>query len=202
LKPWIKICGLNSSGDVAAAVAAGADAVGFVFAPSVRQVTPAQAVRACRGLRVDVLRVAVMRHPEPAAWRQVWEEFQPDCLQTDWQDYDTLAVDPRVQRLPVYRDDTLVESDGRLPERLLFEGGESGSGRTADWQRAALLARRTRLVLAGGLNPDNVAAAVASVGPFGVDVSSGVERAPGVKDPTRIQAFIAAARAAEYPRDN
>jgi phosphoribosylanthranilate isomerase len=71
-----------------------------------------------------------------------------------------------------------------------------GTGRMSDWTAAAAIARRRRLLLAGGLTPDNVAAAIAAVGPFGVDVSSGVESAPGVKDHGRIRAFVGAARAA------
>ncbi|MCC5869147.1 MAG: phosphoribosylanthranilate isomerase [Gammaproteobacteria bacterium] len=195
---WVKICGLRDAADVACAVEAGADAVGFVFARSVREVTPAQALRACQDLPEGVLRIAVMRHPEPAAWQQVWREFRPDWLQTDWRDYAALVLAPELQRLPVYRDDsTTEESIGQLPAQLLFEGSDSGTGRTADWARAAQLARRCRLVLAGGLDADNVAEAVRKVQPFGVDVSSGVEASPGVKDPARIRAFIAAARAAE-----
>ena len=195
---WIKICGLRDAADVACAADAGADAVGFVFARSVREVSPAQARRACQALPATVLRFAVMRHPAPEAWEQVWHEFRPDWLQTDWQDYGALTLAPELRRLPVYRDDAIdEESIGQLPAQLLFEGGDSGAGRTADWTRAAQLARRCRLVLAGGLHPDNVADAVRRVRPFGVDVSSGVEAAPGIKDPARIRAFIAAARAAE-----
>lgn len=195
---WVKICGLRDAADVACAVEAGADAVGFVFARSVREASPAQALLACKGLPEGVLRIAVMRHPEPAAWQQVWREFRPDWLQTDRQDYATLALARELERLPVYRDDSVNdESIGPLPAQLLFEGSDSGTGRTADWARAAVLARRCRLVLAGGLDAENVAEAVRTVQPFGVDVSSGVESAPGVKDPSRIHAFIAAARAAE-----
>ena len=83
-----------------------------------------------------------------------------------------------------------------LPPRLLFEGARSGTGRTADWSAAQALARRTQLVLAGGLNAGNVAAAIAAVRPFGVDVSSGVEEAPGVKSPAAIADFVQAVRAA------
>ena len=76
----------------------------------------------------------------------------------------------------------------------MFDAPESGQGRRADWRAAAMLARRSELILGGGLDAGNVAAAIAAVRPFGVDVSSGVESAPGVKDLTRIRAFVAAAR--------
>ena len=79
---------------------------------------------------------------------------------------------------------------------VLFEAARSGQGERADWERAAALAARTHLILAGGLTPENVGEAIRRVRPFGVDVSSGVESAPGVKDPARIAAFVAAARAA------
>jgi len=80
--------------------------------------------------------------------------------------------------------------------RLLFEGPVSGVGSTSDWSAAAQLARTTQLVLAGGLNATNIADAIAAVRPFGVDVSSGVEASPGIKDPARIHEFVQRARAA------
>ncbi len=83
-----------------------------------------------------------------------------------------------------------------LPQRILFEGPVSGSGQTTDWNEAAALARRAQVILAGGLNCDNVAAAIRHVKPFGVDVSSGVEQSPGIKSPQKIEQFVAAARAA------
>ncbi len=193
---WVKICGLRSAADVAAAVAAGADAVGFVFAPSVRRVTPAEARAACEALPAGVLRLAVMRHPEPAEWEVVAAGFGPDGLQTDWQDYVGLSLATGMGRLPVYRDDAPPPAGVALPSPLLFEGRDSGTGRPANWALATELAARTRLVLAGGLDADTVAEAVRRVRPWGVDVSSGVESAPGVKDRGRINAFIEAARMA------
>jgi phosphoribosylanthranilate isomerase len=83
-----------------------------------------------------------------------------------------------------------------LPPRLLFEGPKSGTGAVSDWTRAAQLATQCELVLAGGLGPANVAAAIRAVRPWGVDVSSGVESAPGVKSRGMILEFVTAARAA------
>ena len=83
-----------------------------------------------------------------------------------------------------------------LPTRCLVEGPRSGTGQVADWAAAAAMAARTQVVLAGGLHADNVAAAVQAVRPWGVDVSSGVESAPGVKDAARIHQFVFAARQA------
>jgi phosphoribosylanthranilate isomerase len=196
---FVKICGFTTPDAVAVAVAAGVDALGFVFAQSPRRVTPAEAVRLCRDVPDAIRRVAVMHHPEDEQWQAVRALFRPDWLQTDWQDYASLELAPGVGRLPVYRDAALPADfdTAGLPGRMLFEGGESGSGRPADWALAARCAAASQLVLAGGLAPGNVAEAVRRVRPWGVDVSSGVESAPGVKDPARIRAFIEAARAAE-----
>jgi phosphoribosylanthranilate isomerase len=189
---WVKICGLTTGEGVSAATEAGADAIGFVFAPSKRQVTAQQAARLARD--VSVARIAVMQHPAQAELDEVWSAFRPDALQTDIDDLPRLRVPAGLQVIPVIRAGR--ELAGTVPPRVLFEGPRSGTGETADWAAAARLARTTQLVLAGGLTAANVAAAVASVRPFGVDVSSGVESAPGVKDPARIHEFVRAARAA------
>ncbi len=200
---WIKICGLTSAADVAAALDAGADAIGFVFASSRRQVSVHHALELARQARGKaVRRVAVMRHPTQAQLDEVWSVFQPDVLQTDVEDLCALQLPGELEVLPVIRSShagtSVSHAAGRplLPQRMLFEGPRSGSGELADWQGAARLARVAQLVLAGGLSPHNVAAAIASVRPFGVDVSSGVEVAPGIKDPARIHAFVRHARAA------
>jgi len=189
---WVKICGLTSREAVQAAAEAGADAVGFVFADSPRRVLPGEARRLCEGLDPRVIRVAVMRHPGPDEWAAVRDGFAPDWLQTDAADYETLEVPETCARLPVYRDNDLDLASGsaKMPARFLFEGAHSGTGERADWPAAAALADRAELVLAGGLSPDSVEEALAAVAPWGVDVSSGVERAPGYKDPARIAAFV------------
>jgi phosphoribosylanthranilate isomerase len=190
---WVKICGLTSRDAVEAAVAAGADAVGFVFAPSKRQVTSAQATQLAQDVPRRIPRVAVMLHPTQSQLDEVWSGFRPDVLQTDVEDLETLRVPVGLAVMPVAR--AVGRALARHP-RILFEGPVSGAGSTSDWQTAAHLARTTQLVLAGGLNATNVADAIAAVRPFGVDVSSGVEASPGVKDPTRIHEFVRRARAA------
>lgn len=195
MKIWVKICGLTSADAVAAAVAAGADAVGFVFhAASPRHVVPAEAAALARTVPPGVLRVAVTRHPTQAEVDAIVAGFRPDVLQTDASDLAVLTLPARLGRLPVLRTGGALPA--ALPGRCLYESADSGRGATADWRTAAALARRTELVLAGGLSPANVAAAIAAVRPFGVDVSSGVESAPGRKDAGKIRDFIAAARAA------
>lgn len=191
---FVKICGLTDADGVAVAVDAGANAVGFVFAESVRQVTPAQARTATENCPPGIRRVAVMRHPSNDDWQAVLEEFAPDVLQTDAADFAELDVPGTVTRLPVIRQGETFES---RPDLFLYEGEDSGTGETVDWSKAAEIARSGRMILAGGLSPDNVADAIERVRPWGVDASSALESAPGVKDPDRIRKFVGAVRAAE-----
>ena len=191
---FVKICGLNSGEAVEAAVAAGADAIGFVFAESPREVTPEQAKALCAGVPASVIRVAVMRHPEAARWQRGLEIFEPNWLQTDAEDFAAIKLPKSCTALPVYRSGT-TPADSDLPDRLLYEGAQSGSGRLADWDEAFGIAHVTEVILAGGLTADNVAAAVSVVRPWGVDVSSGVERQRGEKDPGKIKEFVARVRA-------
>jgi phosphoribosylanthranilate isomerase len=191
---WIKICGMTTPEAVAAALEAQADAIGFVFAESPRRLTAEHAARLARPARTRLRCVAVSRHPAQAQVDEILEVFAPDVLQTDWSDLARLRLPQALELLPVVR--AGEEPPRALPRRLLFEGPVSGSGRASDWREAAPLARRAQLVLAGGLNARNVAAAIVAVQPFGVDVSSGVEVRPGVKSPQEIVNFVAAARAA------
>ncbi|HUO18435.1 MAG TPA: phosphoribosylanthranilate isomerase [Steroidobacteraceae bacterium] len=191
---WIKICGMTTPDAIATALEAGVDAIGFVFAPSPRQLTPEAAAQLSRPARGRVRCVAVTRHPAQAALDEVLRVFRPDVLQTDQADFATLTLPETLERLPVVRAGAAPAAP--LPARLLFEGPQSGSGQAADWDAAQRLARRTALVLAGGLDTGNVAAAIAAVRPAGVDVSSGVEARAGIKSPLKIIQFVAAARAA------
>lgn len=194
----MKICGMNSVIAVQAAVAAGADAVGFVFAPSPRQISPAQAVELAALVPPGLLRVAVMRHPSLEQWQEVASVFRPDWLQTDAADFAWLTLPAAVAKLPVYRDVPQLDTAAMAREaRVLFESADSGAGCAPDWHRARDFARRAQLLLAGGLDPGNVAEAIRQVRPWGVDVSSGVESVRGVKDPAKISAFVAAVRHAE-----
>ncbi|MGI9291959.1 MAG: phosphoribosylanthranilate isomerase [Gammaproteobacteria bacterium] len=197
---FVKICGLTTPEAVAAAVDAGADAVGFVFAESPRQVTPEQAVELTRDLPKGIARVAVMLHPQPAEWNVVRDVFNPDWLQTDAEDFAALEIPEHIGYFPVYRDKVTSDFDDdniEWPAHMLFEGARSGVGLQPNWDHAAQIAHRTCLMLAGGLNPDNVQEAIIHVHPWGVDVSSGVESETGVKDLKKIAVFVAAAKQAE-----
>lgn len=193
--PFIKICGVTTAEAVDAAVAAGADAIGFVFhAGSPRNVAPHQAAALARDLPRGMLCVAVTSHPEQALIDRVLEAMEPDVWQSDADDFCSLRIPESIERWPVLRQLATAPQRSR---RVLFESPVSGSGQCADWSAASVMARTGELILGGGLDATNVGRAIAIVRPFGVDVSSGVERAPGVKDARRIREFIVAARIAE-----
>jgi phosphoribosylanthranilate isomerase len=219
---WIKICGMRAVVDVEAAAAAGADALGFVFhEPSPRHLSMDDARKLQAAVPPGVARVAVFLHPSQAQVDAVVEAIRPDWLQADLEALGHLVLPPGPRVLPVLRKDGAkigsepfsADAAGRhrvgsrengsepiFPQpilRVLLEGATSGQGERADWAQARALAARCELVLAGGLDAGNLGEAIRAVRPFGVDVSSGVERARGVKDPARIREFIRAARAAE-----
>jgi phosphoribosylanthranilate isomerase len=205
---WIKICGMTTPEAVDAALAARVDAIGFVFSPSSRQLTPEAAARLAAPARGRALCVAVTRHPDQALLDEILARFAPDLWQSDWGDVAALRAPKSLAVLPVVRSGAGASAapaagarasaalPSALPPRLLFEGPVSGAGEACDWSSARELARRTELILAGGLNAMSVAAAIAAVEPFGVDVSSGVEAQPGIKSAEKIVRFAEAARTA------
>jgi len=190
---FVKVCGITTVDAVAAAVESGVDACGFVFSPSARLIGPMRAALLADDLPARVKRVAVFRHP-PRGWIEtVLADFPADWVQSDAEDLDGLTF-RNVEPLPVVRAGSALPES--VPARMLFEGPHSGSGAVTNWKAAARLARRTSLMLAGGLTAENVGEAVRAVRPWGVDVSTGVERERGVKDPERVAAFVSAARRA------
>jgi phosphoribosylanthranilate isomerase len=197
----IKVCGLTRIEDVAAAADAGVDAVGFVLWPgSPRATTVATAARLGAVLPPWTTRVGVFVAASVAAVGAAIREAGLGAVQlhgiADPAPYLALSV-------PILWSSALRESapDPTAPPgtTLMIDAYDprrhGGTGRAVDWTRAAAIVRRERLVLAGGLTVDNVAAAIAVVQPYGIDVSSGVEDAPGIKSATRLRAFVAAARA-------
>jgi len=193
----VKICGVRNAAGARAVAEVGADAVGFVFAESPRRVTPAEARRIAADLPPEIERVAVFRLARPDEIRRVLDHFAADRLQAEATP--ALLSGPFADRLlPVVHDDGTLDAqlaavpDGRPV--LLEAAGRGGRGLRPDWNRAAALAAGRPLVLAGGLDPENVQAAIRRVRPAGVDVSSGVEDSPGRKSAGRIAAFVAAVR--------
>jgi len=190
----VKICGLGEEQHVEAAISAGALAVGFVFAESVRRITPDKAKAICVSVPQHIKRVAVMLHPSNDDWQCVIEIFAPDVLQADAEDFAVLEVPESVECWPVYREGRASPDTAGA---YVYEGRQSGLGKTVDWLEAAGHAGHGRMILAGGLGAHNVAAAVTTVRPYGVDVSTAVESAPGQKDANLISQFVNAALAAE-----
>jgi phosphoribosylanthranilate isomerase len=197
----IKVCGLTRLEDVAAAAEAGVDAVGFVLWPgSPRATTVATAARLGAALPPWTVRVGVFVAASVEAVAAAIRDAGLGAVQlhgvADPAPYLSLAV-PILWSTPLRESapdptappGTTLMVDAYDPRR------HGGTGRPVDWTRAAAIARRERLVLAGGLTVDNVATAISQVRPYGIDVSSGVEEAPGIKSATRLRAFVAAARA-------
>jgi phosphoribosylanthranilate isomerase len=199
----VKICGITREEDAVAAAEAGADAVGFVMWPgSPRAVTPAAARRLGAALPPFVLRVGVFVDAGREALLRAADEAGLDLLQLHGSEPPEACADlPRralkaVRIGPGFTPEDALRYEGRVGG-LLLDGG-AGAGRVFDWSLAKPVRARARFVmLAGGLTPENLGAAVAMLRPDGLDVSSGVETAPGVKDAARIRAFVAAARRAE-----
>jgi len=202
----VKLCGLNTREGVEAALAAGADALGFVLAPSPRRVTLAEAERLLARVPATVEAVAVFARPTLDELRRALE-LPFAALQVE-AGTELPALPPDRFCLPVLRDrpelDELVlpvlpaGSHRSLCGAFVLDGPHGGGqGVPADPGRATRLARRVRLVLAGGLTPENVAERIRAVRPFAVDASSGLERTRGIKDTDRIEAFVRAVRAAE-----
>ncbi|HZT72384.1 MAG TPA: phosphoribosylanthranilate isomerase [Terriglobales bacterium] len=197
----IKICGITSAADALAAAAAGADAVGFVFAPrSPRRVSAAAAAAIAAQLPAHVLKVGVFANADPAEIRATADAASLDLLQLHGREPSALAryFAPR----PIWKAlhmgapgylETAAEW-GECAAALLLDSG-GGTGRVFDWRQVAAFEGQ-KLIIAGGLTPENVAECIARTGPWGVDVSSGVESAPGRKDPARVRDFIRAAQAA------
>ena len=198
----IKICGITSERDAHAAVEAGADALGFVFYPkSPRAVTALQAMAIARSLPPFVARVGVFVNLPPAEIRSIHAQVGLTAIQLHGDEPPVTAHGLPGPVIKAFR--------GAVPCQQVFEyqtagyllDGDAGdrfggSGMPADEDAAAALAGDPRFILAGGLNPDNVAERIRRFRPAAVDVSTGVELAPGRKCPEKIQAFVAAARAA------
>jgi phosphoribosylanthranilate isomerase len=198
---FVKLCGLKSAADVETAVETGADAVGFVLTPSARQITVSQAAELRRLLPESVLAVAVLNDPSSDLIRQALDEVTPDLVQVEYRKGASVPIE---KFLPVVVNGKGAE-EAVVQALELTESGmvlvdtaeQGGTGRRSDWGRLARLKLRNRIIVAGGLSPENVGEAVSTIGPLGVDVSTGIERRPGEKDPVLMRRFVRAARAAE-----
>jgi phosphoribosylanthranilate isomerase len=201
---WIKICGVTRVVDAEHAVRAGATALGLNFVHgSKRRITLEQAHAICSAVRGQVELVAVVADPTEREVRELREDLGIEWLQLhgDEPAARVARLLPQAFKAVAIEDGADARRAATFPgERLLVDtkvsGGSGGTGKVFDWQLVTDLGRNRQLIVAGGLNPSNVAAAVRVLAPFGVDVASGVESAPGVKDPELVTAFIAAVQAA------
>ncbi len=201
---FIKICGITNEEDALLAVAMGADALGFVFAAgSTRQVSPSQVAEIVHRLPNDITTLGVFRDELP---NRVIEFVQRAGLSgAQLHGHETAAqcaevaaaVGFTIQAFPA-GDRTIDRAKNYPVEVILIDNPTPGSGEVFDWSMIEVPDGK-KLLLAGGLNPANVADAVTKVEPWGIDVSSGVEARPGHKDPRKLRAFIANARNAAAP---
>jgi phosphoribosylanthranilate isomerase len=203
-RTWIKICGMTRAADLAAAAEAGVDAVGFVFAESPRRVVAEHVRRLVLDLPPHILRVGVFVDATPAEIARVVDAAELDRVQLHGFEDPMVRehVGTRVVKAFRVRDASVLEEITTWTAEFFLldawsERTAGGSGVAFDWSIARDAARLGRMILAGGLTPANVARAVHEARPFGVDVSSGVEISPGIKDPAKIRAFVEAVRAAD-----
>ncbi|MBJ7369084.1 MAG: phosphoribosylanthranilate isomerase [Ilumatobacteraceae bacterium] len=198
---FVKICGITNEDDALLAVALGADAIGFIFAPSVRQVAVQKVYDITRRIPPEILTVGVFRDEHP---KRVIELVQSSGLKAAQlhgheSPADVAAVSLHVRTVIKAVSAGTVDAsraDEFGTKLILVDAPEPGSGAVFDWKMAAELPEGLHLILAGGLTPQNVATGIAIVRPWGVDVSSGVESSHGSKDPILMKRFIENAKSA------
>jgi len=209
----VKICGLTNAEDRDVAIDAGADAVGFISQVPVetpRSVAPDQATELAEGVPPFVTAVLVTMPEDPHAAVELQTQVGADAIQIHGS-LSPAETEKLVQEIavPVIAgvdiDDPAIEAYAASADALLVdstdEDGGGGTGETHDWERSRTLRERfeTPLILAGGLTPANVGAAISEVGPFGVDTASGVEHSGGQKDHDAVREFLDSASRAEVP---
>ena len=202
--PQVKICGITNIDDALHAAACGADALGFVFYPgSPRFIDPDRARQIIAELPPFLTTVGLFVNEPPARIREMVEFCGLNTVQLHGDEGPDQCCYPpcrviKALRLKPEMDDGFFSSfpvsalllDAYVPDQY------GGTGHRCDWEKAAEIASAHRVILAGGLSPDNVAEAVQQVHPYGVDVSSGVEKKPGQKDPEKVASFIRMAKEA------
>ena len=200
----VKICGLTRVEDVLAAVRAGADAIGFVFTASPRRVSVETAIRLSSYVPEGVSRVGLFLDQDRSEIQRIVDSVALDILQfhgCESEQQCSLYGLPWLKAVAMENAGSVRRAEREFPGAagLLLDshskGGRGGSGESFDWSLSKPVSKA--VWLAGGLNPNNVGLAIQTVRPFAVDVSSGVETEPGIKDATLMNAFVAAVREAE-----
>ena len=198
---FVKICGITNEEDALLAVAMGADAVGFIFAPSPRQVAPQLVYDITRRLPPEILTVGVFKDDLPDRIFDIVARSGVKAVQLHGREPRSTVAELAENVRWIIKAVTAGSREARIANQfgtdlILVDAPEPGSGQVFDWRLTDEIPSGVRLILAGGLTVDNVAAAIEYVRPWGVDVSSGVESAPGRKDALKLRRFIANARAA------
>lgn len=201
-KAWIKFCGCTAWNDVELAIGAGADAFGMIFAPSPRQIAWETAVGISARVPSSIEPVAVFVNPARGEVEAVNALFPRARLQFSGNESPQFVANYAERAIKVIGVDEsatdVAETAGRFPYALLLldsrhDGLAGGTGRRFAWEHAVAIARQRRVVIAGGLTPENVAECLARLHPFGVDVRSGIET-DGRKDGAKMRAFVRAVR--------
>jgi len=197
---FVKVCGITNEEDALFAVAMGADALGFIFANgSSRQVRPSDVRDIIKRLPPETVTVGVFRNERPERVVEIVNKsgLTGAQLHGDEPLSEVRWVRQRIQFvIQAFRagDDAIRTAANGPADILLIDSPQPGSGKVFDWSLAEGAPGGLRLMLAGGLNPDNVADAIRTVRPWGVDVATGVEASPGRKDPRKVRRFIEAAK--------
>ncbi len=202
---WAKICGITRVEDARAAAEAGADAIGFVFyPPSPRAIAPARAVEIAAALPRGIAKIGVFVNESVVRMMEIRSRVGLDCVQLHGDEAPDVALALPCPAIRAFRaaprDLEEAAFIARYPAAAVLVDGEragfyGGTGAPAAQGAIAAARRARRWILSGGLTPENVAAKIATLAPWGVDVSTGVEESPGLKDANRIAAFMAAVRA-------
>ena len=213
MRTWIKICGTTCVEDALESVAAGADALGFIFAPSKRRVTAEQAQRIIEALPRSVECIGVFMNSTAAEVGSIASQVALTGIQMHGEEFppEVYSYLPKERRDSMRKIKTIPVRDGMVSGKFdlfvnspamvdawLFDSG-AGSGKIFNWQavRPWMEGRQETFIVGGGLTPENVAEAMRILKPSGVDVVTGVEREPGRKDPEKLKAFVTAVRRAE-----
>ena len=198
---FVKICGITNEEDALLSVAVGADAVGFVFAPSQRKIAVTRVADIVRRLPPDVMTVGVFKDDLPDRIIKVMNETGLMAAQLHGVESTSHVMKVKEEVRTVFKavtagSEAFYSAEDFKADAILVDSEIPGAGEIFDWQMAENAPPGVPLILAGGLTPDNVTQGIQKVKPWGVDVSSGVERSPGVKDPILVRAFVQTAKKA------
>ena len=204
---FVKICGITSENDGLMAVAMGADALGFLFAPSPRRISPTKAAEIARRLPADVLTVGVFRDEAPRNVIDIMTKTRLRAAQLHGRESPQATQQIRSELPMVIKafpaaSPELERAGSYGADVVLIDADQPGTGMVFDWALAERSAGGRRVLLAGGLTPENVAAAIKQTRPWGVDVSTGVESVPGRKDPRLVRRFVMAAKSVDSPQSS